>query len=138
MDRSPSRERERRRFLLAALVLFGVLAGLVAVTATVARSQDPQAEPAPTDGGRTVATGPDTVPKEGQPGIIPRPNQGRGPQRPGDRGGWEQLATLAAVVSGIGLLVLLVWRSSRRARTKARRPPEPTADGARRPPGFNP
>ena len=49
------------------------------------------------------------------PRIIERPEEGRGPEQPGDPGGWQQLALLGVVVAGLGTVTVLVWRSSRRA-----------------------
>ncbi len=65
--------------------------------------------------------------------IIPRPDEGRPPRSPGQRGGWEQLATLAAVVAGLAAVGTLVWRSSRRAKEHASmpqvaNPPDPKGD----------
>ena len=51
------------------------------------------------------------------PRIIERPEEGRAPEQPGDPGGWQQLALLGLVVAGLGTVTLLVWRSSRRARS---------------------
>jgi len=50
------------------------------------------------------------------PHIIPTPAEGRAPDNPGDPGGWEQLALFGVIVAGLGLVVFLVWRSSRKAR----------------------
>ncbi len=61
------------------------------------------------------------------PRIIARPEDGRGPEQPGDPGGWEQLVLFGVVVAGLGTLGLLGWRSSRRARARARPPDAGTA-----------
>ena len=53
------------------------------------------------------------------PRIIERPEEGRAPEQPGDPGGWQQLALLGLIVAGLGTVTLLVWRSSRRARSRA-------------------
>lgn len=52
------------------------------------------------------------------PHIIPRPEDGRAPENPGDPGGWEQLALLGVIVAGMGTVGGLAWRSSRRARAR--------------------
>lgn len=49
-------------------------------------------------------------------GIIPRPNSGAEPTEAGDRGGALQVAVLVAIVVGVGVIVTLVVRESRRAR----------------------
>ena len=62
-------------------------------------------------------------PGRGIPGqIIPEPDSGIAPERPGDRGGWQQWAVLGAIVLGIGTIAVLVTRQSMRAR--ARRQPD--------------
>lgn len=57
-----------------------------------------------------------------KPHIIPRPGSGKAPTEPGDRGGWQQIAVLVVMIGGLGILGLLAWRSS----VKARRPARPT------------
>jgi hypothetical protein len=59
-----------------------------------------------------------------RPSIIERPEEGRAPEQPGDPGGWQQLALLGLVMAGLGTVALLVWRSSRRARTRPRGSPD--------------
>ena len=70
--------------IAAALLIGGILAGVLALT---------------------VFSDPGTPTKpNSKPSIIPTPNQGTAPKSGGDRGGWEQLALLGAiivVVSGI-------------------------------------
>jgi hypothetical protein len=48
--------------------------------------------------------------------IIPRPNSGAEPNEAGDRGGALQVAVLVGIVAGVGVIVALVVRESRRAR----------------------
>jgi hypothetical protein len=48
--------------------------------------------------------------------IIPRPDSGRAPEEAGDRGGALQLAVLGGVLAGVGLIVFLAVRESRRNR----------------------
>jgi hypothetical protein len=52
------------------------------------------------------------------PQMIPVPNQGNEPRDAGDRGGAGQLAVLAGVAVGVGSIVALVVRESRRARRR--------------------
>jgi hypothetical protein len=52
--------------------------------------------------------------------IIPRPNSGSEPREAGDRGGALQVAVLAGIVVGVGVIVALVVRESRRARRSPR------------------
>ncbi len=56
-----------------------------------------------------------------RPGIIPRPGEGQAPDEPGDRGGWEQLAVLAVLILALVLIMSLIVRNARRARTLRRR-----------------
>ena len=50
------------------------------------------------------------------PHIIPRPNSGRAPSDPGERGGWMQEALFFAMCAAIVLMAGLVWRDSRKKR----------------------
>jgi hypothetical protein len=50
--------------------------------------------------------------------IIPRPNSGAEPTDAGDRGGALQVVVLVAIVVGVSVIVALVVRESRRARTR--------------------
>ena len=65
--------------------------------------------------------GPTTTLEEGLDGnlgrMIPRPNSGREPESPSDRGGWLQLTVLAVMVGGLVVIGGLVVRESRRAKT---------------------
>ena len=89
----------------AALIMTGVIAVLVVVFVAFypddgsGHSEDNRAASATT-----------------QPRIITRPEDGVGPEEPGDPGGWQQLALLGGLVIAIGTVGLLVWRSSRKAR----------------------
>jgi hypothetical protein len=48
--------------------------------------------------------------------IIPRPNSGREPESPSDRGGWLQLSVLVVMVGGLVVIGSLVVRESRKAK----------------------
>ncbi len=65
--------------------------------------------------------GPTTTLQEGLEGnlgrMIPRPNSGREPESPGDRGGWLQLTVMAVMVGGLVVIGGLVVRESRKAKT---------------------
>ena len=84
---------------------------LLALTATAgpARAQ----EPPPAGATVTEST---VAPPDGGVQIIPRPNSGRQPETPFDRGGWAQLALLAGILAGMGVIVALIVRESRRRR----------------------
>jgi hypothetical protein len=95
---------DRRQFWIAGLVI-GLSLLAVAVIVSVASDkpstrQDSQGQLQEQGGAK--------------PHIIPLPNSGHAPERPGDRGGWEQYMTLALIVAGVGLVALLVWRGTRR------------------------
>jgi len=89
----------------AALLVVGVLALLMILFVAV--------YPDDGTGNRTARTEPRA------PRIIERPEEGRGPEQPGDPGGSEQLALLGVIVAGLGVMGLLVWRSSRRAKSRS-------------------
>lgn len=112
----PSRA-ERRQVVVAATAFFGMLLVLVVVAAVASPSADPPAttttitRPCATDDldcleSRNAAS----------PNIIPEPNEGMEPERAGDRGGWAQAATFAAIVVGLAVIVALAVRSARKAR----------------------
>lgn len=94
--------------LLAALLGVGMMGGL----ALVAVMDDT----APV----SAQTGPTTTLEEGLEGnlgrMIPRPNSGREPESPGDRGGWLQLTVMGVMVGGLIVIGGLVIRESRRSR----------------------
>ncbi len=71
-------------------------------------------EPAPTAPSTTLIEGGDL------PGVIPRPNQGREPQQPGDPGGWLQLTLAGIVVVAVTVIFTVVARSAART-TRAKR-----------------
>ncbi len=48
--------------------------------------------------------------------MIPRPNSGREPESPSDRGGWLQLTVMAVMVGGLVVIGSLVVRESRKAK----------------------
>ncbi len=79
-------------------------------------------EPVPLRDHRRAAaqSGPPTTLEEGLDGnlgrIIPRPNSGREPESPSDRGGWLQLSVLGVMSAGVTLIIVLVVRESRKAR----------------------
>lgn len=74
------------------------------------------ADPAVT--GQTETTEPGSSTTELPPAeMIPRPNSGVAPTDAGDRGGGLQTVVFVLVLAGTGLIALLVWRESKKART---------------------
>jgi hypothetical protein len=99
--------------VVGVVVTVGVLA-VVGVAPAGAGTSPPASIPTPTSSATTT-----TLPEPGQgvPGnIIPEPNSGIAPEKPGDRGSWEQWAVLGAIVGGIAVIVVFVVRDSRRKR----------------------
>ncbi len=68
------------------------------------------------DGSTEITT--TTAPVAGVPApdIVPKPNSGRPPESATDPGGWAQYAVMFGIIGGLGLIVLLVMRESRRKR----------------------
>jgi hypothetical protein len=64
----------------------------------------------PVEDGATPTTQPGLVGGD----VIPRPDSGREPAHPGDRGGWQQTLLFGLIVAAIAIGVLLVVRESRR------------------------
>lgn len=87
-----------RRCLVAGALALAILAPAVTALAQ---------EPPPS------TTSPEQVPTED---IIPRPDSGEEPSEAGDRGGGLQLAVLAVMVAGVGVIALLAVRQSRNVR----------------------
>jgi hypothetical protein len=56
-----------------------------------------------------------TIPEVPAQDIVPQPDSGERPTEAGDRGGGLQLAVLALVAVGIGVVVLRVVLQARRA-----------------------
>jgi len=88
--------------LVAGLLLVGLV---LLAPAPAARGQE--------GGDDTTSTSVVPLPEDG---IIPQPNSGAEPSEAGDRGGALQVAVLVAIVVGVGVIVVLVVRESRRAR----------------------
>ena len=68
-----------------------------------------------------------------KPHIIERPNSGKPPENPGDRGGWEQLGLLALIVVavvGIGYAAVRGGRKARAGRAAWRAAAATGRDGA--------
>jgi hypothetical protein len=96
---------ERRTMIIAAVVLFGVIALGVLGTALLADPGAPSSEAPAADQ---------------PPSIIVKPNSGEAPQDSGDRGGWEQLALLGLMVGAVGVIAVLALRGGS-AKAKAGR-----------------
>jgi hypothetical protein len=90
------------------------IVAVVAVAATLCLSPAAAQEQDPAGNTTTLVEGQDL------PGVIPRPNQGRAPQQPGDPGGWLQLTLAALVVVGVGAIFAVVARSAIRT-TRSKR-----------------
>lgn len=110
---------ERRGFVLAGAVLFGIIAVLgVVITFTTP------------DGPRRDTNAQLQEQGGAKPHIIPRPSEGTAPTDSGDRGGWLQLGLagllFASVLGGMGWLAWWSRRAKlgkgRPARSLARRP----------------
>lgn len=72
---------------------------------------------------------PTTLAEQELPGIIPKPNSGRKPEQPGDRGGALQTITFAVIMGGLAVIGVVISRSTART-TRARmaasgEPPRP-------------
>lgn len=50
--------------------------------------------------------------------ILPRPDTGQAPDSPNDPGGWQQYLVFGLILAGIGLIVGMVIRESRRVRSR--------------------
>jgi hypothetical protein len=68
------------------------------------------------DGGGSSTTDDTPVPAQD---IIPEPNSGRAPDDAGDRGGVLQGVVFLFIVVGVGGMVTLVVRESRRSRSRS-------------------
>ncbi|HEX2575064.1 MAG TPA: hypothetical protein VHK88_01860 [Aquihabitans sp.] len=99
----PAGSFDRRTLVLSALVLAVVIVGGVAIVALTSDGGDQRAN--------EVQEG-EIPPAE----AIPQPGRGRAPERPGDRGGWEQLAILGVIVIAVTGIGLVIFRGGRRAR----------------------
>lgn len=113
---------DRRTVVLSALVL---LVAIVGGTALVAAFVD--------DGPRKDTWGQLEEQGGAKPHIIPRPNEGRAPEEPGDRGGWAQLSLLGLIVVavvGIGYAVVRGTKKTRANRAAWLAAAESGRDGA--------
>jgi hypothetical protein len=124
----------RPRLLVAVATL--VLAALALLVAPAAAGATPR--PAAVAGGGAAAVLPGQQPDapaddgtggsaetdaEGEPevqlpdeGIIPMPNSGREPAEAGERGGTLQVLVFVVIVAGVGGIVAMIVRESRRNR----------------------
>ncbi len=110
----PSRSSERRSYWIAGIVLVLAIAALTTITVLTTSygpRQDTQVQLEEQGGAK--------------PHIIPRPGEGEAPKHANDRGGWQQLLVLGLLVTGVGTVGGLAWRSSRRARANATGPNPP-------------
>jgi uncharacterized protein HemX len=98
--------RRRGIVLLVCLLLTGAVALSLPAVAEAAPAQDPT----------TTESTEGENPQAPERDIIPRPDAGTEPQDAGDRGGALQLVLLVAIVAGVGVVVTLAVRESRRNR----------------------
>lgn len=98
---------DRRTVVLSAVLLVVAIVGGTALVATLA-DDGPRRDPAEqlTDAGAPA------------PAIIPRPNEGRPPEDPGDRGGWAQLVLLGLIVTSVAGIAVVVVRGSGASRAR--------------------
>jgi hypothetical protein len=96
---------ERRRYLIAGIVMALAIVGLALLVGLLA-DDPPRSQQRPRE---------NTAEK---PEMIPQPGSGRAPEQPGDPGGWQQAAVFGVMVAGMATLALLAWRSSVRARQR--------------------
>ncbi|MGY6502098.1 MAG: hypothetical protein ACXIVQ_14540 [Acidimicrobiales bacterium] len=107
----------RRRPLAApvavAMVLLVVAMGLAVSGASQVTAQvdDTDTTVAPEESETQLPTG----------NILPRPNTGRAPDSPNDPGGWQQYMVFGLIFAGLGVIVALVVRDSRKAKGSATR-----------------
>lgn len=102
----------RARSALAALVLAALLVGplappSIALTGVATQDQTTTTMPPVREGDSPIND------------ILPEPNSGTAPEKPSDRGGWQQIMVFGLLVGGMGVIVLLVRRESRAARRRA-------------------
>jgi len=92
----------RALWLSAGLLLVAIVGGVVAVTVT-------------SDGGdrkeNRIQEG-EIPPAE----AIPQPGRGRAPEKPGDRGGSEQLGLLAVMLAAVAGISVVIFRGGKNAR----------------------
>jgi len=123
------RDPERRGLVIAGVGFFGALVVLIALVALVAGDEGDRRATTVS----TIACEPDdaaclAAQRSGErPGIIPEPGEGQAPDDPGQPGGRQQVALFVALVAGLGVIVALVVRSTRRS--AGRRTPDPDALG---------
>ena len=103
-------------------VLGAVLAGLVVCLGALRTLTVGDPSPAAAQPGVTTTTLPIENPDDEQNRefgeIIPKPDSGREPEHPGDRGGWQQITLFFLLIAAIALIALVVWWRSRVARQR--------------------
>jgi hypothetical protein len=111
--------------LVVALSLYGVTATVYSATAVAAQgaTSGVTAGAAAQSGGsdEPAATVTSLRPAPGglNSPLGPRPGEELAPESKDDRGGWLQLALLAAIVAGLGGIGTLIWRDVQRSRARA-------------------
>lgn len=116
----------RRTAIWAALLLAGAIVGGVVGVAVLTDGS--------TGGTRRDTQGQLAEGGGAKPHIIERPNSGRAPKDPGDRGGWEQLSLLGLIVVAVVAIVVVAVRGggarARAGRAAWRAAAESGHDGA--------
>lgn len=96
---------DRRTLILAAALIAGVIiVGVIAIAVSVG------------DGPRRDTNNQLAEAGGGKPHIIPRINDGAPPKKPGDRGGWEQLAIFGLMASALAGIGFAIFRGGKTAR----------------------
>jgi hypothetical protein len=98
---------------LAGLRLLAALVALLVATAALGGVAAAQGVAPENDPDGDVSTNDQPVPGND---IIPEPDSGVAPTDAGDRGGALQLTVFVAILAGIGAIVALAVRESRKAR----------------------
>jgi hypothetical protein len=92
-------------------VLSGALVGLLCTAALLVGPTAVEAQSGDTTTSIDAGDGPSPAGN-----IVPRPNSGQAPDSPNDPGGWQQYLVFALIFAGLGVIVVLAVRESRRAR----------------------
>lgn len=112
MGPTPRARRPVARTLGVGLLAVLCATVLVATPATVATAQS--------DGTTSTVDAGDGPSPVGN--IVPRPNSGQAPDSPNDPGGWQQYLVFALIFAGLGVIMALAVRESRRARSARPQP----------------
>lgn len=105
----------RPKPLVLVPLILTTLTVLLTLVFTAGASAAPHGDGSDFDPSQTTTT----LSPDGDVGrIIPLPNSGSEPRSPSDRGGWQQLTLMAAIMAVIIGMGIWVWLRSRRVRQK--------------------